>query len=68
MLIFYISVILSGKLTKFCVIPREIDKVTGIGHECDFTIKNSNETRFCEMLKIDFKREFSMNLNSLTQC
>ena len=31
------NVILSEKLTKVCVISREIAKITGIGHEQDFT-------------------------------
>ena len=38
MTIFANSVILSGRIVYFCVILYEIDKVTGIGHECDFTI------------------------------
>ena len=45
---------------------RKIAKITGIGHEWDFTIWNQSETKLREMLKIAFKREFSVNLNSLT--
>ena len=59
-------VILSEKLAKFCVISRGNAKITGIGHELNFAILNWSETWFREMLKISLKREFSINVNSLT--
>ena len=57
--------ILSEKLANFCVISREITKITGIRRERDITIYNWSETWFSEMLKIAFKCEFSMNMNLL---
>ena len=53
-----------NKLAKYCVISCEITLITKIGRELAFTIENCSETRFCEMLKIAFVHEFSVNVNS----
>ena len=54
------------KLANFAVISREIAKIMGIGREQIFTFYNWSEMWLCEILKIAFKSEFSVNVNSLT--
>ena len=64
--IFPFFMILDEQLANFWVISREITTITGIRRELDFTIWNWSETWFREMLKIAFKHEFSVNVNSQT--
>ena len=58
------SVILSETLVNFIMILHEITEITWIEFEQEFMRKYWSETWFCEMIKIAFKREFSMNMNS----
>ena len=59
-------VILHENLANFCVILREVVKITEVRCEWDFTIQNWSEMWLHKMLKIAFECEFAVNLNSLT--
>ena len=50
--------LLTEKITIFCVVSHEIVKITGIMSELDFTIKTESETWYREILKTAFLNEF----------